>query len=120
VQIGILNDYFTGGRVAKHASSKSGLFVSACWITSMLFVGGALAQEADSVPVNTEGSTVLKPITITGRKTTEDLKDVPLSASVIEPERLEASPADPGTAIATSPNVRKARRLADSSSRSGE
>lgn len=106
MQIETLNDDLTSVLVAKkRAFPKSVLLVSTCWIALLLSIGGVLAQEADSVPVDSEGSTLLKPITITGRKTTENLKDVPLSASVIEPGRLEASPADPGTAIATAPNV---------------
>ncbi|MDH7809524.1 MULTISPECIES: TonB-dependent receptor [unclassified Rhizobium] len=100
------NDDLTSGDYAKaHDSSKIGLRVAAYGMASMLSVSGALGQEANSGVVNTEGATVLETITVTGRKTTEDLKDVPLSASVIDPEILETSAADPGTAIATAPNV---------------
>jgi iron complex outermembrane receptor protein len=106
VQIETLIDYLAMGSAAKRrAFSKSGLLASACWIASILSVSSALAQETDNAPADAKGTTVLQTITITGRKTTEDIKDVPLSVSVVGPERLDASPADPGTAIATVPNV---------------
>ncbi|NTH16763.1 TonB-dependent receptor [Agrobacterium rhizogenes] len=89
----------------KGATSKSALLASTCCIALMLTVSVALAQQVDNVPAGGDGATVLKPITVTSRKTTEDLKDVPESVSVIDPQRLDTSPADPGTAIAIAPNV---------------
>ncbi|MRH98641.1 TonB-dependent receptor [Agrobacterium tumefaciens] len=100
------NDDLASGDYAKaHGLSKMGLCVAAYGLAFMLSVGGAFGQETDGGVVNTEGTTVLETITVTGRKTTENLNDVPLSASVIDPEILETSAADPGTAIATAPNV---------------
>lgn len=100
----LFDDRITKSAVNKRKISKR-VFASTCWIFSVLSVSGAFGQERDSTPADAESSTVLKTITITSRKTTENLKDVPLSVSVIERDRLEASPADPGTAIATVPNV---------------
>jgi iron complex outermembrane receptor protein len=49
---------------------------------------------------------VLDPITVSARKTDEDIRNVPESITVVPPESLTAAPFDPGAAIArNSPNV---------------
>ena len=51
-------------------------------------------------------STVLEPVTVTARKTTERLQDVPESITVLQAKTLKESPFDPGVAIAGhAPNV---------------
>lgn len=56
-------------------------------------------------------STVLEPVTVTARKTTERLQDVPESITVLQAKTLKESPFDPGVAIAGhAPNVQWVNR----------
>lgn len=79
-------------------------------------VAEAQTASAQTKPIQTNAEadvTVLDPIVVTARKTSEDLKNVPESITVVPPESLMAAPFDPGAAIArNSPNVQWINRAA--------
>ncbi|WP_099557576.1 TonB-dependent receptor [Hartmannibacter diazotrophicus] len=74
------------------------------------------SEQAEPIQTNAEADvTVLDPIVVTARKTSEDLRDVPESVTVVPQESLMAAPFDPGAAIArNSPNVQWINRATGS------
>lgn len=90
--------------------SASPLYFLATFLASgWSCVADAQTASAQTEPPQTNAEddvTILDPIVVTARKTSEDLKNVPESTTVAHPESLNAAPFDPGAAIArSSPNV---------------
>ncbi|WP_176034403.1 MULTISPECIES: TonB-dependent receptor [Burkholderiaceae] len=81
---------------------------------------GTQAQTANGSPDGTASDssaavTVLDTVTVTARKTTERIQDVPESITVLPASTLTETPFDPGTAIAGhSPNVQWVNRTTGS------
>ncbi|WP_279608903.1 Plug domain-containing protein, partial [Burkholderia cepacia] len=78
--------------------------------------GQSTTESPDSgTSASSAESTVLEPVTVTARKTTERLQDVPESITVLQAKTLKESPFDPGVAIAGhAPNVQWVSRATGS------
>lgn len=73
---------------------------------SLLSIVATSAIPAHAQEATEQGVTVLEKIVVTGRKTEEQLKDVPQSITVVRPQDIESNALDSSGAIAaTSPNV---------------
>ncbi|MES5100566.1 TonB-dependent receptor [Agrobacterium sp. BA1120] len=73
---------------------------------SMLAIVATSTAPANAQEATKQEATVLEPIVVTGRKTKEQLIDVPQSITVVRPQAIESNALDSSGAIAaTSPNV---------------
>ncbi|EJM00309.1 outer membrane receptor protein [Pseudomonas sp. GM102] len=108
-------------RTMRHAFFRTTIAVAV--VVNMPGVFAAEVTQAQAVARSEESSTsqssstpiVLEAVTVTARKTTERLQDVPVSITVLPAETLKETPFDPGAAIArNAPNVQWVNRTTGS------